>query len=85
MEGDFSTALKLHTGSESLLDNIVSDIVCKEGGVSSDLGSLIKEHIFVNFQSEEHWHLLQEFNDVTCQMMISLWGSSFHLKFLCCL
>lgn len=39
----FSTALKFHAGTESLLDNVVSGIICKEGGVSNDLGSLIKE------------------------------------------
>lgn len=72
MADDFSKALKFHAGTESLLDNVVSNVICKEGGVSNDLGSLIKEHPFLDFQYEEHWHLLQEFNDVTCQIMISV-------------
>lgn len=84
MVDDFSTALKFHAETESLMNNVVSDIICKEGGVSNDLGSLIKEHPFLDFQCEEHWHLLQECSNVTCQMMISIWGSSFHLKFLYC-
>lgn len=85
MVRDFSTALKMHVGTESLLDNADSDVICKEGGVSNDRGSLIKEHPFLDFQYEVHWHHFQEFSDVTCQMMISIWGSSFYLKFLYCL
>lgn len=34
MVDGFSTALKFHAETESLLDNVVSDLICKEGGVS---------------------------------------------------
>lgn len=80
MVDGFSTALKFHAETESLLDNVVSDLICKEGGVSNVLGSLIKEDTFLDFQCEKHWHLLHECSDVTCPMMISVYGD--HLAFI---
>lgn len=50
MVDDFSKALKFHAGTESLLDNVTSDVICQEEGVSNDLGSPIKEHPFLDFQ-----------------------------------